>query len=121
MDEVDRRKHTRVETRNLIPHKSISKEGRIVSRSIGKSLNVSRSGILLETENPILEEYVLIMAVDLDNNLIELKGRLIYCRETPSGMYQAGIKFIGSEDEKAMFAVNLIKLYHRKLIMQDAA
>ena len=78
----------------------------------GKSLNVSHSGILLETENPIEEEYVLLMVVDLDNNLTELEARLIYCRKTQSGMYQAGINFIGTDDEKTMFAVNLIKLYH---------
>ena len=87
----------------------------------GKSLNVSHSGILLETENPIKEEYVLLMVVDLDDNLIELEARLIYCRKTQSGMYQTGINFIGSDDEKTMFAVNLIKLYQQKLIMQETA
>ena len=121
MDAADRRKHVRFKSNNLISYESIDKDDKVVSNSMGKALNVSRSGILLETENPIEEQYVFLMAVDLDNKLIELKGRLIYCRETQSGMYQAGIKFIGTEDEKAMFAVNLIKLYHHKLILQGAA
>jgi hypothetical protein len=124
MDEVDRRKHTRVETRNLISHESISKEGQIVSRSMGKALNVSRSGILLETPYLIEADNVTLVTVDLENNLIEMSGKLIYCRETDTGMFQAGINFTGSEDEKAQFAVKLIKLYHhrrRSMIVQVAA
>jgi len=124
MDAKDRRKHTRVKTSNLISHESISKEGQIVSRSMGKALNVSQSGILLETAHPIEAENVLLMTVDLDNNLIEMKGRLIYCKKTDSGMYQAGISFTGSEDETAKFAGRLIKLHHHRkhnMIVQIAA
>jgi hypothetical protein len=114
MDKVDRRKHIRIETGNLISHESIDKKGRVVSRSMGKALNVSRSGILLEIAYPIEAEHVSLMAVDSNNSLIEMPGKLIYCRETDSGMYQAGISFTGSEDETSKFAVKLIKLYHQR-------
>jgi hypothetical protein len=114
MDKVDRRKHIRIETGNLISHESIDNEGRLVSRSMGKALNVSRSGILLEIANTIEAEHVSLTTVDLDNNLIEMPGKLIYCRETDSGMYQAGISFTGSEEETSKFAVKLIKLYHQR-------
>jgi hypothetical protein len=63
---------------------------------MGKALNVSRSGILLETAHLIEAEYVSLRTVDLDNNLIKLKGQLIYCRKTDSGWYQVGIRFVGS-------------------------
>ena len=124
MGAEDRRRHVRIETSNLIAHESISKKGQIVSRSMGKALNISRSGILLETLESVTAKYVLLATVDLDNNLIEIKGRPIYCRNTDSGMYQIGISFIGSEEETAIFAVKLIKLYHhrkQKLIMEIAA
>ena len=114
MDARDRRKHTRVKISNFIMHESIDKEGKIVSSSMGKALNVSRSGIMLETAHPIEAENVLLMTVDLNNNPMEMKGRLIYCRETDSGMYQSGINFTGSKDETAQFAVKLIKLYHHR-------
>ena len=112
MDAADPRKHVRVETRNLISYESIDKDGAIVFNSMGKALNVSRSGILLETAHLIEAEYVSLRTVDLDNNLIKLKGQLIYCRKTDSGLYQAGIRFAGSEEKTAKFAVKLIKLYH---------
>ncbi len=112
MDAADRRKHVRVETSNLISYESIDNDGEIVFNSMGKALNVSRSGIVLETAHFIETEYVSLRTFDLDNNLIKLKGQLIYCRKTDSGRYQAGIRFAASEQETAKFAVKLIKLYH---------
>lgn len=92
-----------------------AKKGQVVSRNMGRDLNVSHSGILLETAYSIDEEHVSLLTLDLENKLIELKGRLIYCRKTKSDMYHAGIEFTGSAQEAARFAVKLIKLYrHRK-------
>lgn len=112
MDAKDRRKHVRVETNNLISYESTDKDDEIFFNSMGKAVNVSRSGILLETAHLIEAEYVSISTVDLNSNLIKLKGQLIYCRKTDSGLYQSGIRFVGSEEETAKFAVKLIKLYN---------
>ena len=112
MDTTDRRKYQRVETSNLISYDSIEKDGEIVFNSMGKALNVSQSGIMLEIARLIKADYVSLTTVDLENNVIKLKGQLIYCRKTDSGLYQVGIRFIASEEEKAEFAVQLIRLYH---------
>lgn len=115
MGAEDNRRHVRVETSNLISLESISDKGQIVSRSMGKALNISRSGILLETSDSITAEYVSLTTFDLDNNLIKTKGKQIYCRDTESGMYQVGICFFGStEEETAKFVAKLIKLYHHR-------
>jgi hypothetical protein len=124
MEPVERREHTRVETSNHILYEIMENEGQIVSRSMGKAINISPSGIMLETPGPIEAVNVTLVTVDLENNLIEMTSSLIYCRETESGMYQTGFCFIGSYKEKAKFAAKLIKLYHHRkhnLIMQIAA
>jgi hypothetical protein len=114
MERADRRKHSRVETNNLISYESMGKEGNIISSSMGKALNVSQSGILLETPYLIEAENVTLVTVDLKNNLIKMTGKLVYCRETESGMFHAGINFTGSEEKTAKFAVKLIKSYHHR-------
>ncbi|UCG05885.1 MAG: PilZ domain-containing protein [Desulfobacterales bacterium] len=124
MERVEKRKHARVETSNHILYESMDNEGQIVSRSMGKAINISRSGIMLETPYPIEANNVTLVTVDIENDLIEMTCRLIYCRETDSGVYQAGFSFIGSDEDTAKFAVKLIKLYHHRkhnLIMQIAA
>ena len=112
MNKTDIRRYERVEARNPISYESIEKDGEIVFNSMGRTLNVSRSGIMIEIPHLIKAEYVSLSTVDLEGNLIRIKGQLIYCRRTDSGLYQAGIQFIASEDEKAEFAVQLIRLHH---------
>jgi hypothetical protein len=112
MDTKDRRKYERVETCNPISYKLIDKNGEIVANNMGGAINVGRSGISLETAHPIEAKYVSLSTVDLDNKLIKIKGQLIYCRKTDSGLYQSGIRFTASEEEKAVFAVQLIRSYH---------
>ncbi len=125
MSAKDRRRDVRIETKNLISHDSINDKGKIVSSSMGKALNISRSGILLESPHPIITtDSVSLTTVDIDNNLIEIKGKPIYCRLSQSGMYRVGIKFIGAEKETSAFAVKLIKLHHYRkhnLVMRIAA
>jgi len=124
MEPVERRKHTRLEVSNHILYETLVNGWQIVSRSMGKAINISPSGIMLEIPDPIEAVNVTLVTVDLENNLIEMTSRLIYCRETDSGMYQAGFSFIGSDNKKTKFAAELIKLYHHRkhnLIMQIAA
>ena len=114
MKSSDKRKHKRVKTINLISYVSIGKDGGWISHCMGRALNVSQSGILVETLSPLKSEFVSLMTTDINNNLIEIKGSLIYCREISSKIYQAGISFIGTADDITKFVVQLNKVYHYK-------
>ena len=114
-DVINRRKHTRTKTRNLISYISVDEGGKLISQGLSKAIDISRGGILLETPHPIESGLILLMAVDLDNKFVEIKGELVYCKKTATGMYQSGIKFVGSIEQVTNFAVKLIKEYnHRK-------
>jgi predicted Zn finger-like uncharacterized protein len=84
-DEVDRRKNQRVQTRNLISHLTFDKTGKLVSRGLSKALDVSKGGILLETPYPVESGVLSLMAADIDNNLVEIEGKLIFCRHRCAG------------------------------------
>jgi predicted Zn finger-like uncharacterized protein len=114
-DVINRRKHTRTKTRNLISHITVDEDGKLVSQGLSKAIDISRGGILLETPHPIESGMISLMAIDLDNKLIEIKGELVYCRKTAAGIYHSGIKFVGSNEQVVKFVVRLIKEYnHRK-------
>ncbi len=110
--EGEHRKHPRVETCNLISYLSIMENGEITDQSMGRALNISQGGIHLETHRLILSEHVSLMSVDLDNNLIEIKGSIVYSKENGSGMIGYGIRFQGHHKENIQFASNLIKVFH---------
>ena len=79
---VDRRKYPRVNTINLISYVTIDETGRWIFQGMSRALDISRGGILLETACPIESGCLSMMTVDMDNNLIEIKGELIYCSKS---------------------------------------
>lgn len=116
---ADRRKFPRTKTRNLIAHVSVDQNGKTVSQGMGKALDISKGGMLLETVYPLEAGQISLMAVDKDNNLLEIKAELVYCNKTLSGKYKAGVKFSGTDLQVLNFVKKLIKEYnYRKHAMQ---
>jgi len=112
---VDLRKYPRVNTINLISHVTIDETGRWIFQGMSRALDISRAGILLETAYPIESGHLSMMTVDMDNNLIEIRGELIYYTKSDTAMYHSGIKFIGTDEQITKFVTQIIKVYnHRK-------
>lgn len=96
-------------------HFSFDETGNLASQGLGKALDISKGGILLETPYPIESKLLSLMAVDLKDNLLEIKGRLIHSKKTSTGMYLSGIAFFGSDEQVADFVTKLVKEhYYRK-------
>jgi hypothetical protein len=109
---MEHRKHPRVETCNLISYLMIRANGEIADQGMGRALNISQGGILLETTRLILSEHISLMSVDLDNNLIEIKGNVVYSKDNGFGMIKNGVRFQGNHDDMIQFAAKLIKVFH---------
>lgn len=122
-DNVDRRKHQRLKTRNLISHVSYDLTGRLLSQGLSKALDISEGGILLETPEPIESGLLSLMATDVENNLIEIEGNLAYCKESSSGRYLSGISFFGTDEEVETFVTKLINEYdfRKRNLLSDRA
>ena len=112
---TDRRKFPRTKTRNLIAHISVDGKGRIVSQGLGKALDISKGGMLLETPCPVEKGLLSLMAVDKESHLHEIKGELVYCKKTADGLFHSGIEFTGTDLQVVNYVRRLIKEYnHRK-------
>ena len=111
---MEQRKYPRVETCNLVSYMLIGENGEIEDQGMGRALNISQGGILLETSRLILSEHISLMSVDLDNNLIEIKGNVVYSKDNGLGMIQNGICFESEHHETIQFATKLIKAFHTR-------
>jgi len=104
-----------VNTINLISHVTIDETGRWIFQGLSRAIDISRAGILLETAYPIESGRISMMTVDMDSNLIEIKGELRHCSKSDTAMYHSGIKFIGANEQITKFVTQMIKVYnHRK-------
>jgi hypothetical protein len=121
MSNADRRRHVRVETENLVSYVMADIEDNLISQGMGNAVNVSRSGMLLESARPIDCERILLTTVDPDNRLIELKGKIVRSRKTNDGKWHAGIGFLGTDTEIIQFSTKLIETHQRQICDDPAA
>ncbi len=89
------RKHRRVHSLNIISYECVDKEGNVVTRGIGKTLNISKGGILLETYVPIDTQYSILLSIDTEIELLmDVKAKAVYCRACEEGRFESGIEFV---------------------------
>ncbi|MFO7706791.1 MAG: PilZ domain-containing protein [Desulfobacterales bacterium] len=112
MGESDKRQYTRVETCNLISYACCDDAGRTLKQGMGRALDISQNGLLLECGSPIDSERISLMSADPDDRLIEIEGVVAYSRRSPDGYYRVGIRFSGLPEENVRFAASLIKTFH---------
>ena len=110
MDE--KRMHSRVGTANLISYLVLDDVGSKLSQGLGSARNISQEGMLLQTAQMIDTERISILSNDTSDNLMEIEGKVIYCRQLPTGNFEAGIRFQGATEEKLLFVTNLIRVFH---------
>ena len=118
---MERREYPRVETCNLISYLSVRENGQIIDQSMGKALNVSQNGILLETNRIISSGNISLMTVDLDNKLIEIKGKVVYSKENGYGKFGNGVTFLDNHEQSIKFVSSLIRVYCTRKNKFDAA
>jgi hypothetical protein len=109
---MERRQYQRVKISNLISYVGIRENGEILEQSMGKALNVSQSGIFLETPQMIFSEFISMMSVDDNNNLVEVVGEVVYSTVYKNGTFGSGVRFEGMHTENIQFVTKLIKVFN---------
>lgn len=109
---MERRQYPRVKISNLISYVGVRANGEILEQSMGKALNVSQSGIFIETPQMVFSEFISLMSVDQNNNLVEIRGEVIYSTVHKTGTFGVGIRFEGMHTENIQFVTKLIKVFN---------
>ena len=114
MGNKDRRKYPRVQIYDPISYLCQDSQGNILEQNIGIARNVSQTGIQIETFHMIQSEYAVLIFLDLEQNHMEVKGKITYCRKKESGKYKIGISLEGTEKQKIEFVKALVRYYHHQ-------
>ena len=93
MTSENKRKHERIKSLNL-SYICLDEDENIINQGMGRTLNSSESGILLETHFPIEPNHLIQLAISLEEDLLDLKGKPIHVRSGEEGVYEIGIQFI---------------------------
>ncbi|MBT8350553.1 MAG: PilZ domain-containing protein [Deltaproteobacteria bacterium] len=114
MPKTDKRKYPRVETRNVVSYVCMDKKGNELGEGMGETLNISQGGILLKSVAPIESEFVLLMSIDFENNIMEIRGKVAHSKKDKSGKFETGISFLGTHEETIQIIKKFVKTYHSR-------
>ena len=88
----EKRKHSRIDSTHLLNYYYDESEDE-ATQGMGRTLNVSESGILLETHAPIDEKHTVSLTIGFEEEVVDIKGHVIYTQKNPKGMFESGIEF----------------------------
>ena len=114
MPNTEKRKYPRVRIYSLISYACLDNDEQVLGQSYGTALDISQGGLLLETISAMETEYVLLTIIDLEEKVVELKGKVAYCKKTDSGKYRTGISFQGTKKKNIQFASTIVRIYYSK-------
>ena len=109
----EKRKHARIDSLNL-SYVCLDENNQVIKQGMGRSLNVSESGILLETHFPIDDQHIVRMTLGLEEDLIDVKGHLVHTRINDAGKYEVGIEFLKSDAKTRKALKKFIDTYQEK-------
>ncbi|RPI78592.1 MAG: PilZ domain-containing protein [Desulfobacteraceae bacterium] len=91
----EKRKYDRIQWKNLLSFEIIGSSGNTIDRSMGCTRNVSESGLLLETHLPVSQGRTVLVSIGFEEEIMELKGKIVYVRPRSGKRYYAGLEFFG--------------------------
>jgi hypothetical protein len=91
---TERRKQPRLKTNDPISYVCIDNNGNRIKEGKGKAINVSKGGILIETHDSFNWQDILLLGIDIKDQSVSIKGKVVYCNTDDSGMFQTGIEFL---------------------------
>ncbi|MCD6139191.1 MAG: PilZ domain-containing protein [Deltaproteobacteria bacterium] len=113
MTRAERRQHPRKDSLNLLSYICLDENDHELTQGMGRTLNVSESGILLETYRQIDTKHVLLLDIGLADDLIDIKGKVIYSKSLEWSTFRYGIQFLDMDKNALLTLKKFIKAFRK--------
>jgi hypothetical protein len=115
MTTANKRKHHRVRSLNLLSYVCVDENQDVVRQGMGRTLDVSESGILLETHAPIdLEDTIILLTIGLEDDLTDITGKVVYSKAGETGKFESGIEFQEKDEAGLRILQEYIKAFREQ-------
>lgn len=99
MSDKDKRRSPRFDTMNLLHYKVLDAHNGQLGDGMARTLNVSRGGLLLETNVAFDPGQEIGVSIGLEEDLVDVMGKVVHCEPTTNGMFSTGIQFEDLDEE----------------------
>ncbi len=114
MTNEEKRKHSRIDSLNLLNYIFSDDSGSGSTQGMGRTLNVSESGILLETHTPIDVKSIISLTIGFEEDVVDIKGRVVYTKENDRKMSESGIEFFDIDETARKILNRYITAFNAK-------
>ena len=91
------RKHERVDSLNLLSYFCENDRQEVIAQGMGRTLNVSEGGILLETHVQIEDQSTVFLSIGFQDDVTEVMGKVIYSKKGDNDRWRSGIEFVAPD------------------------
>ncbi len=95
---TEERHHPRVKNLSLVQVDRHDKEGLPADLATGRTLDISPGGIRLELHHPLPLRTIVEMSLALDNELVDVRGKVVYLEEIDDERCAMGVQFIDVDE-----------------------
>jgi len=111
-EQNEKRKFPRVKINNLLSYVCVDGNNVEVDHGVGRALDISQMGLLLESHTPIESEIILLTTITDKNELLDIRGRVAYCQKPEPKIFHTGVQFLENKEKIRQIVVNMIKIYN---------
>lgn len=109
-----KRRYERIDSLNLLSYACVDEAGNIITQGMGRTLNVSEGGIMLETHEPITTSRIL-LTIGFRDDVTEVNGKVAYTRQGENERNKAGIEFIEPDEAASEVIKRYIDAFTRQV------
>ena len=113
MSNSERRRYVRPESLNLLDYIVVDEQGVQGNYSMGRTLNISIGGILMETHIQLLTGQQVMITIGLEDELVDVMGRIIHSTQHSDGMFHNGIEFFHASVEDRRIINKYVEAFHK--------
>lgn len=111
----EQRKFERADALNFLAYSCVDeKNGENKQQGIGRTLNISEGGVLLETDRPLDSTQTILLTIALKDKVIDVKGKILWCKESAVGIFMSGIEFYGMEQDASPILNQYLELFYKE-------
>lgn len=107
----NQRRHDRIDSLNLLNYVQLDENDNAVFQGMGRTLNVSESGMLLETHVPLELNKMVLLTIGLEEDLVDIKGEVVHSKSGKVERYEAGIRFTELDETAQQILAIYVKIF----------
>jgi hypothetical protein len=97
MKAQNRRRYERIDSVNMINYTQLNASMQRTGQGMGRTLNISEAGMLMETPTPIIPDHQLSINIGLAGELVYFRGKVAYTQSERRGQHFTGVRFTRSD------------------------